>query len=75
MMLNLLPNGTSHPSSIGENFVVYVDNIEDATRIVGYRNEDNWYNFPRCTDFRPYFIAELLKEKFLHYWIKRQLRL
>ena len=61
--LNLLPNGTSHPSSIGENFVVYVDNIEDATRIVGYRNEDNWYNAQGVQISDPTLLAEAAEGK------------
>ena len=35
----------SHPSNIGDDYVVYIGdpNNPDAT-IVGYRNEDTWYN-------------------------------
>lgn len=32
------------PNSIGNDYVVYVDNAEDPTRIVGYRKGDVWYN-------------------------------
>jgi len=39
-----LTEGGSHPSAIGDNFVVYVDDVESPTKIVGYRNGDDWYN-------------------------------
>lgn len=32
------------PSNIGDDFVVYVDNFEDPSRINGYRDGDIWYN-------------------------------
>ncbi len=34
----------SHPSSIGNDYAVYVDNIENPTRILGYRDGLEWYN-------------------------------
>ena len=43
--LDLLPEGvSSHPSNIGEDFVVYVDNVQNPTSILGYRDGDIWYN-------------------------------
>lgn len=33
-----------HPSNIKNDYVVYVNNINDPTQIVGYRNNDTWYN-------------------------------
>lgn len=33
-----------HPSSMGSNYVVYVDKIKNPTKIMGYRNKDTWYN-------------------------------
>ncbi len=38
--------GTSvdHPSNIGDDYVVYVDNPYSPTFVTGYRDEDNWYN-------------------------------
>lgn len=33
----------SNPSNIGDNYVVYVDDFDHPTKIVGYRNGDNWY--------------------------------
>jgi len=34
----------SHPSNMGDDFVVYVDKVRDPTRVIGYRNEYIWYN-------------------------------
>jgi hypothetical protein len=36
--------GASRPSNIGDDFVVYVDDIRNPTAIQGYRDGDNWYN-------------------------------
>ena len=48
---SLDPNGTggnllvdySIPSNIGDDYVVYVDDMEDPSEIVGYRNGNTWY--------------------------------
>ncbi|MCB0795500.1 MAG: carboxypeptidase-like regulatory domain-containing protein [Flavobacteriales bacterium] len=32
------------PGNIGDDYVVYVDRLNDPTRIVGYRDGDEWYN-------------------------------
>lgn len=43
--LELLPEGVeSHPGNIGDDFVVYVDNVQSPTSILGYRDGDTWYN-------------------------------
>ena len=34
----------THPTNIGDDYVVYVDNSVSAAYITGYRNGDNWYN-------------------------------
>ncbi len=34
----------AHPSNIGDDFVVYVDDVNNPTSISGYRDGDNWYN-------------------------------
>ena len=39
---NLLGSVT-HPSNIGNDYVIYVDNIQNPTSILGYRNENTWY--------------------------------
>lgn len=33
-----------HPTNIGSGYVVYTDNVENPSRITGYRNGDNWYD-------------------------------
>lgn len=43
--LDLLPEGTSaHPGNIGEDYVVYVDNVQNPSTILGYRDGDTWFN-------------------------------
>ena len=34
----------SHPSNMGPNYVVYVNDIKNPTAVVGYRNGSTWYN-------------------------------
>jgi hypothetical protein len=34
----------THPSNIGNNFVVYVDDPKNPSKVVGYRDADTWYN-------------------------------
>jgi hypothetical protein len=34
----------THPSGIGSDYVVYVDDASNPTSITGYRNNNNWYN-------------------------------
>ncbi len=41
---HVLANGESFPSNIGEDFVVYVDNISDPTSVLGYRDNNTWYD-------------------------------
>jgi len=37
-------NPVTHPSSMGPNYVVYVNDLKNPTAVVGYRNGDTWYN-------------------------------
>ena len=37
-------NAVSHPSNIGDDYVVYVNDINSPTAIVGYRSGRTWYN-------------------------------
>jgi outer membrane receptor protein involved in Fe transport len=37
-------DAVSHPSNMGKDYVVYVDNVNAPTRVVGYRNEYDWFN-------------------------------
>lgn len=39
-----LTENNSHPSNIGDDYVVYVDNLTNPTAIVGYRSGENWFN-------------------------------
>lgn len=34
----------AHPANIGQDYVVYVDDVRNPTTIRGYRNQDQWYN-------------------------------
>ncbi len=34
----------SHPSSIGDDYAVYVNNSESPTEILGYRKDNTWYD-------------------------------
>lgn len=36
--------GAPRPSNIGDDYVVYVNNSEQPTTIVGYRDGDTWFN-------------------------------
>lgn len=36
--------GASLPSSVGTHFIPYVDDIQNPTRIIGYRNGETWYD-------------------------------
>ncbi len=36
--------GVTHPGNMGSNYVVYVDNATNPTKIMGYRDEFTWYN-------------------------------
>jgi outer membrane receptor protein involved in Fe transport len=33
-----------HPSTMGDNYAVYVDNLTEPTRIMGYRDGNSWYD-------------------------------
>ncbi len=37
-------NFGAHPSNIGDNYVVYVNDVTSPTAILGYRNESTWYD-------------------------------
>lgn len=37
-------NQVFHPENMGDDYVVYVDNVSSPTEITGYRNEYTWYN-------------------------------
>jgi len=39
-------NGTpvNHPTNMGSDYVVYVNDVNNPSSVVGYRNGDTWYN-------------------------------
>ena len=41
---NHIMSNTDIPSNIGDDFVVYVNSVNNPTAIVGYRNGNVWYN-------------------------------
>jgi hypothetical protein len=47
-----------HPSNIGEDYVVYVNSIADPTQIVGYRNNNRWYNSQGVEIIDPRVLAQ-----------------
>ncbi len=54
----LNPSG-DHPSTMGDDYAVYVDDFNSATpTIVGYRNGDTWYNAEGSEVFDPKVIAQ-----------------
>ncbi|MFZ9970341.1 MAG: hypothetical protein ACO3GK_03410, partial [Bacteroidia bacterium] len=48
---------TDHPSNMGEDFKVYVNDIEAPTKILGYRDGDRWYNADGSEQRNPEFLA------------------
>lgn len=56
-------NDLNHPSSIEDDFVVYVDNVEEAGTIVGYRDGDDWYNAEGVQISDPTLLAEAAEGK------------
>ena len=67
-----LINGTNIPSTIGDDYVVYVNNIDDPTAIVGYRNNDGdtWYNAEGLQISDPTLLAEAAGGKISPYLIR-----
>ncbi|NTW32045.1 MAG: TonB-dependent receptor plug domain-containing protein [Bacteroidetes bacterium] len=37
-------NAISHPTSVGSDYVVYVNDLKNPTAVKGYRNGSTWYN-------------------------------
>lgn len=50
--------GYEVPSGMGSNYVVYVDDLENPTRIVGYRNGATWYDENGVLESNPKRIAD-----------------
>lgn len=47
----------AHPSTIGDDYVVYVDSEQNPTQIKGYRNGNNWYNADGLAVVDPIVLA------------------
>ena len=62
-----LLNETSIPSTIGSDYVVYVDDIENPSAVVGYRNGDVWYNADGLVISDPTLLAEAAGGKIAPY--------
>lgn len=41
-----IPGGgtVNHPGNIGDDYIIYVDRVDNPSEIVGYRNGDIWFN-------------------------------
>ena len=53
---DLAPNG--HPTTIGDDYVVYVDDVSNPSTIVGYRDNETWYNAEGLQISDPNLLAE-----------------
>jgi len=51
--------GSEIPTSMGDDYMVYVDDIKNPRRIVGYRNGFDWYNADGSPQPNPTVIANL----------------
>jgi outer membrane receptor protein involved in Fe transport len=64
--VDLLGSG-SVPSTIGDDYVVYVDDIENPSAVVGYRDGDVWYNSDGLVISDPTLLAEAAGGKIAPY--------
>mgnify|MGYP005638316197 FL=1 len=64
-----LINSTAIPSTIGNDYVVYVDDVDNPSAIVGYRNNDGdtWYNAEGLEISDPSLLAEAAGGKIAPY--------
>jgi len=62
-----LLNSNSAPSTIGDDYVVYVDDIENPSAVVGYRDGDIWYNADGLVISDPSLLAEAAGGKIAPY--------
>ena len=51
-------NTTDIPSTIGNGYVVYVDDASNPSAIVGYRDNETWYNADGLQISDPLLVAE-----------------
>ena len=64
-----LMNSTDIPSTIGNDYVVYVDDVDNPSAIVGYRNNDGdtWYNAEGLAISDPSLLSEAAGGKIAPY--------
>jgi outer membrane receptor protein involved in Fe transport len=64
-----LINSTDIPSTIGNDYIVYVDDVENPSSIVGYRDnsDDTWYNSSGLEISDPNLLAEAAGGKIAPY--------
>ncbi len=48
----------THPSNIGSNYVVYVNDVNSPTSITGYRDGDQWFDASGTAIANPLLIAQ-----------------
>ncbi|MBK6639792.1 MAG: hypothetical protein IPG39_00395 [Bacteroidetes bacterium] len=50
----------NRPSNIGDDFIVYVDDVDDPVNanIIGYRDEDTWYDANGILVSNPALLAQ-----------------
>jgi outer membrane receptor protein involved in Fe transport len=56
---NMAGNGFIIPESMGDDYVVYVDDIKNPNKIVGYRSGFDWFNADGSPQPNPVEIANL----------------
>ncbi len=66
-----LSNSSNIPSTIGADYVVYVDNLDNPSAIVGYRDnsDDTWYNADGLEISDPGLLSEAAGGKIAPYLI------
>lgn len=62
-----LMNSASIPSTIEDDYVVYVDDISNPSAIVGYRDNETWYNADGLEISDPTLLAEAAGGKIAPY--------
>jgi len=65
--IDLIQNATNGLSTISDNYVVYVDDMNNPSAVVGYRNGDVWYNAEGQVISDPSLLAEAAGGKIAPY--------
>jgi outer membrane receptor protein involved in Fe transport len=72
--IDLIQNATNGLSTIGDDYVVYVDDMNNPSAVVGYRNGDVWYNAEGQVISDPSLLAEAAGGKIAPYLTAQSLR-